>query len=270
MAMDRIFWTPPFTLKSIPAWICPKCNKGTLVPEKDAIKLVESESSKRVRNHEDWEPEWVHGSFGGTLKCSNTKCAEKVLTIGDMNVEMGYEYNPETGEGDPGYYEYLTPMMFAPTIHLFSVHAEVPRNISEAIIDSFKVYWADVSACANKIRNTLELILNFYKVSRTYIEKGKRKNYSLHRRIELFRIEKEYESDHLMAIKWIGNSGSHANDELKTEDILDAYEILEHVLNRLFEKDSIRLKKLSTAINKRRKPNSKKIGKRKRLGGLRK
>ena len=268
MAMDRTPWKAPFTLENLPTWICPECKKGTLIAEKNAIKIIESENSKKEREHENWEPEWIRGSFGGTFKCNNPKCSEKVLTIGSMNVEAGYEYNPKTDEADPGYYEYLTPTMFAPAIHVFNVHAEVPRNITRAIIESFKVYWADISACANKIRNTLELIMDFYKIPKTHAEQGKRKPYSLHRRIELFKSEKKNESEHLMAIKWIGNSGSHANDELKSDDILDAYEILDHVLTRLFEKDSIRVKKLSSTINRRKKPNSKKIYKKKGGNGL--
>ena len=69
-----------------------------------------------------------------------------------------------------------------------------------------------------------------------------------------------------MAIKWIGNFGSHASDLLTKDDVLDAYEILELVISKLYEReDSIRVKKLSKDIVKRKKPlGIKRIKKRKK------
>ncbi len=52
------------------------------------------------------------------------------------------------------------------------------------------------------------------KIQSTYIERRKRKIYSLHKRIEFFKVKKPDEGDLFMAIKWIGNSGSHKNEDL--------------------------------------------------------
>jgi hypothetical protein len=39
----------------------------------------------------------------------------------------------------------------------------------------------------------------------------------------------------LLAIKWIGNLGTHA-DRLTTDDVLDAFDILSYVLEQLYER----------------------------------
>lgn len=254
MAITRTIWKNPFTIDNVPQWTCPSCKSGTLIGDKKTIKIVESVGSKATRGHDEWDQGWVSGAFGGEIKCNNPKCAETVLIIGKMDVQADQEYDEQYGGWTSAYYEYLFPKAFMPALHIFFVHQDIPDSIKKAIAESFKVYWIDTSSCGNKIRTVVELIMDEYKISKIYTDKGKRREYSLHKRIELFKAIKPQEAEQLMAIKWIGNSGSHQNDDLPKDDILDAYEILEHVTVKLYEKDSHRIKKLSKAINKRRKP----------------
>lgn len=92
------------------------------------------------------------------------------------------------------------------------------------------------------------------KISKTHIKKHKRLRYSLHDRIELFEKKKINEAKSLMAIKWIGNSGSHTGDTLTKDGLLDGFDILEDVILKIYDTDSTRIKKLTSAINKRKKP----------------
>ena len=55
-----------------------------------------------------------------------------------------------------------------------------------------------------------------------------------------------------MAIKWIGNIGSHSTENLKKEDCLDAFEMLEHVLYKLYQIEAKKLTSLKNIINKRK------------------
>jgi len=48
----------------------------------------------------------------------------------------------------------------------------------------------------------------------------------------------------LMALKWLGNSGSHSG-EVSRDDLLDAFEILEHALAELLEQKSERIAALA-------------------------
>lgn len=69
--------------------------------------------------------------------------------------------------------------------------------------------------------------------------------YTLHKRIERFKIKNPEQAESLMAIKWIGNSGSHTNRSLTKDDILDSFEILEHVTTKLYETDTKRITQLT-------------------------
>ena len=227
---------------------------GSLIGPKENIKVVESRASQKARSDDDWTPDWISGSFGGTLKCNNVKCGESVLIMGIMSVEDDVEYDEETGMGNLTFSEELFPVAFIPTINIFTIHLDAPGPIKAAVLEAFKVYWIDIASCGNKIRIVVESIMDDQKILKTYINGGKRTGYSLHKRIELFKSTKPEEADLLMAIKWIGNSSSHTGDILTRDDILDAFEILEYVLTKLYEKDSARLKKLSKAINKKKKP----------------
>jgi len=63
-------------------------------------------------------------------------------------------------------------------------------------------------------------------------------------------------SESLLAVKWLGNVGSHS-DELSREDIFDAFDILDVILDDLFVRNRARVKNLVTAINKNKGPAKK-------------
>jgi len=58
-------------------------------------------------------------------------------------------------------------------------------------------------------------------------------------------------ADFLLAIKWIGNTGSHTG-KLERIDVLEAYELLELSLNKLYDDTEIKLSKISKEIIKRK------------------
>lgn len=55
--------------------------------------------------------------------------------------------------------------------------------------------------------------------------------------------------DHLMAVKWLGNAGSHTSRPTD-EDAFDGFELLEHILRERFNP----LGKLTKTINRRNGP----------------
>ena len=254
MAIIRAIFKNAFQSKNIPDWNCPTCHRGTLKSEKNNIKLFEGASSLSIRSHDNWEPEWLHGVFLGLLKCSNTSCGETVIFSGNYNSEENYEFDYFSDRYDMVLNNYLTPINFNPPIHFFEINKDVPIHIRQEIISCFNLYWSDISSSANKVRVVVELIMDDMKVAKTYVHSGKRKGYSLHRRIELFKKVNHEQAELLMAIKWIGNSGSHTSSELTKDDILDSFEILEHVTTKLYETESKRINQLTKKINKRKKP----------------
>ncbi len=94
--------------------------------------------------------------------------------------------------------------------------------------------------------------MNEQGVNKTFLtRRRKRKKYTLHDRIEEFKKKNKEVADYLLAIKWIGNTGSHPG-ELEKEDILEAYQLLEHSLLSLYDNKEERLRKISKEINSRK------------------
>jgi len=84
-------------------------------------------------------------------------------------------------------------------------------------------------------------------------KKGKERAYDLHARIEMFRPTASHLGDKILAVKWLGNSGSHLTG-LKREDVIKAYEMYSYVLEELFDKRTETLTKMAKRINRKRGP----------------
>lgn len=183
-------------------------------------------------------------------------CNDFLSFLGRGGVDHDHYYDNHHNEYIEEYNDVFYPLHFYPPLNLFKISKGCPEDIKNEIIDSFGLFWNDLPSCANKIRTSLEMLMNQQKVKRTFIQGGKRKNLSLHKRIEDFKVTKPGIAEFLLAIKWIGNAGSHTGT-LEKIDVLEAYELLEHSLNKLFDDTEDNLKKITKEINKRK-------GKRKR------
>ena len=60
-----------------------------------------------------------------------------------------------------------------------------------------------------------------------------------------------------MAVKWLGNAGSHSGTTVSAEDVLDAYELMEKLLAEVFNEESKKLKALAKKIIENKGPSSK-------------
>jgi hypothetical protein len=79
---------------------------------------------------------------------------------------------------------------------------------------------------------------------------------SLHERIGILKLRAASVVDALLAIKWVGNAGSHLG-QLTRDDVFDAFDILETVLDDLFVRNRATTQKLIRDINKRKGPRTK-------------
>jgi hypothetical protein len=73
---------------------------------------------------------------------------------------------------------------------------------------------------------------------------------SLHARLDAFATTEPVVGPKLMALKWLGNAGSH-DGEVSKADLLDAFEILEHALGEIVEKRSKRVATLAKKLMKK-------------------
>lgn len=215
---------------------CPKCN-GLLqfIPD----SFVKAETTKSTSDYKNY-------IFTGRYHCLN--CKEPVIITG-----TGYSNEFNLTYYDPDDILY-TPLFFTPTIHLFKIHPKCPQKVRNEIIRSFSLFWHDIDSCVNKLRLSLELLMNSQKINKTAAIDGKKSKHklTLHKRIDLFKKKNQKVGEILEAIKWIGNKGSHADNKLIVNEVIDAYELLEHALNELYEPPKDPIYDLAKQINKRK------------------
>jgi hypothetical protein len=253
MTIEREIWLWSFDGDGPTPWPCPKCNRARLHLVQGTLHKTETAESARAHDHPAWEPDWVDGRFTCMLQCPDCQNPSAVAGTYKVHEEYRHRDNPES---EAHVVEEFTPQFFSDPPAIVNVPALVPKHIVEELEASFRLYWVSAESCANSIRSAVELLLTHFKVKRTRINsKGKRIFLSLHERIELFRRTNPRLADALMAVKWIGNAGSHSQP-LERRDLLDGYELIEHVLDELFVQREKRIAKLSRQINQRRRPRS--------------
>jgi hypothetical protein len=226
---------------------CPKCEVGVLdYGKKSGFIRSETEESKHMNSYGGYS--YSDYVFSVHLNCNN--CNETVVACGFMSEE-----NYPSGEEEM-IKRAVTPIAFYPAPKIIHVPSSCPQTVKNILEESFGLYWLNLASCANKIRVSIEVLLTELNIPLINVTKNGKAELSLHRRLEKFSELNPNVAQHLIAIKWIGNAGSHFS-ELKTKDVLDAYELVEFSLDRLYNDNEKRLIELSKEINKNKKPTKK-------------
>ena len=251
--MKRHLWNSSVSETYCPSWQCPICKKGTLQLRQNSLVHSETIDSLHWHNAEDWGPEYIAYTFSAWADCSDMQCKEQFVLAGTGGIEQEY-----TGDED-GSSEWVNcfyPKWVSPTLDMIDLPTKCPRPISQALRDAFALYWSQPEACAGRIRVAVEALLSHLRVPEVEITNaGKTSSLRLHRRIELFAKENPEVGNQLMALKWLGNTGSHGN-KVTTGDILDGLELLEHSLVEVLEKRSEKMAALAKKLIDRHGPNT--------------
>lgn len=252
--MDRKPLKRAFTLEQPSEWTCPTCGKGILSIKKETFALEELAHS-RDHSHEAWDPDWVEYVYTCLLYCSNSNCKEVVASTGTGRVDFDVEYD-ENGEHEQIWSDYFRPKFFEPPLKIIAIPEICPKPVASSLNESFKQLFISPSASANSIRISLEHLLNDIKVKRYKLINGKRRVISLHERIS--NIPQKYSElkELILAVKWLGNAGSHDSEKVTIDDVLDAFEMTEHVLSEIYEPKKRTLKALAKKVNKKKGPTS--------------
>jgi hypothetical protein len=187
------------------------------------------------------------------LYCTNDKCKEVVALSGSGSVDYSVGED-EHGEPEQICEDYYRPKYFDPPLRLIAIPSSCPKSVSEPIGESFSLFFASPSAAANNIRVGIEQLLTELKIKRFNSVKGKRRFINLHIRITLLPSQYSGIKDLIFAIKWLGNSGSHSGESIGMDDVMDAYEFLEHILEEIYGKKAKKLKALAKKVNKKKGP----------------
>nr|WP_293834097.1 DUF4145 domain-containing protein [uncultured Arsenicibacter sp.] len=242
MAFNREIWLKWRVRKP-----CPSCTIGLLIPPSNNVGYLKSETerSKELNSYGGYYR--TESVFSLHLKCSN--CNETVAVSGFMIED---DYPDEDGDLPQ---KSITPIAFYPPPKIIHVPESCPVNVRTILNETFGLYWLDVGSCANKIRIAIEVLMDELAIPRTRTNKSKQVELTLHARLELFKKQNVDVAENLMAIKWIGNAGSHFS-EIKNHDVLDAYELLEHSLERLYNDRDRNIAQIRNQINAAKKPRN--------------
>lgn len=251
--MDRKLYKVPFTLEKTPDWLCPYCGKGVLRFIDGTFRHEERRHSREARDHDAWDPDWIEYSYSGMLRCSNDQCKECVANTGvgggGIDVVFGHDGEPEQTWAD-----FFRPKYFEPPLAIINLPAEYPNSVTEPLAESFRLFFSSPASASNNIRIALESLLTELGIKRFVVKNGKRQFLNLHSRIGLLPVKYTDLRDLLFAIKWLGNAGSHADSAVTLDDVMDAYELIDHVLQELYAQRSKKAKDLAKLVNKKKGP----------------
>lgn len=251
MSINRAVWKGSFMIDKAPKWPCPKCETGFLKLDAESFK-VRQQAIPPEFDPEDWDPRMITYTYSGIFICTNESCKEPFASCGQGEVIEDY-YEDGNNYLNSTYEDWFTPEYFFPSLAIFPVPRKCPETIAAEIRLSFRLFFCDPAAAANHIRKSIENILTEKGIKRFHGNNGKRTIISLHQRIKLYEAKDKDVAERLFAIKWLGNAGSHAG-ELTKDDVLDAYEILETVLDDLYIGHGKLIKKKVSLLNKRKRP----------------
>ncbi len=266
MTFNRSGWQFYFDPGKTTQWRCGSCRKGHLASLKETVKKFETAASIRAaKRMQDWHPDMTEGRFTARFRCS--QCKEVVGVVGSYDVA---EVSTQVAEDDWDMVQTWTfrPWLFTQAPVLFEIPHKTPTEVRKRIEESFSLLWCDRPACGNRIRTAVEDILTDRKITRFKRKKGKGKKgrlirRSLHERIKEFEAKELDLANQLMAIKWLGNAGSHPG-ALTDGDLLDAYQILSHAIDELYSPQSKQFATIVKTIVKSKKPRSARKRRRKR------
>jgi hypothetical protein len=256
--MDRKLFKVPFRENHAPNWLCPRCDVGLLRMEPETFFRVESEDSKRMKEHDAWDPEWIRYRFSSMLACTNDQCGDHVALVGTGDVSIDVIFQGD-GEPEQEWADFFTPKFFEPPLKLISIPEDCPEAVRAPLTESFRLVFSSPAAASNSTRIALEALLTELRVPRFSQTSGKKRGLlSLHARIGLLPKKFEELKEMFFAVKWLGNAGSHSGRELSLDDAFDAYELVAHILDSVYSDRSKKLASLAKKVNKKKGPSTRK------------
>lgn len=250
MPVDRNLYSKSITKEGAPNWPCPRCRGGhfRLVP--DSLVSSWTGDTRASSSDESFDPSWVELRFGAMLKCDNHRCSEIAVVAGTGMVAE----RPDEYMGNMSYEDVFSPKYFLPSPRLIDIPVNAPAKVVSELEQAFVASWSDYASAGNRIRAAIERLLDSLRVQRLTVNvKGKREPINLHNRISKIKGKHTAAHDSLIAIKWIGNAGSHSN-ALTREAVFDALDIFESVLAGLYSKHPSVITRLVKSVNARKGP----------------
>lgn len=245
--MNRDLWLQYTSKDACPPWICPACKKSNVSLLAKSLVHKETVESRSAHDRVQWDPDWIRYVFTAWAECLHSSCKQVFALSGTGGVSPEYDED----SGSTVWEDYFEPMQCHPMPDIIELPNRCPSDVAHELRSAFSLFWAQPEACAGRIRVALECLMNSLGVpKRKKTTAGKFIELSLHGRIEAFAKNNLHFGGQLMALKWPGNAGSHDSDVSKN-DLLDAFEIMEHALSELIGKRSDKVAALAKKLIKK-------------------
>lgn len=237
-----------FDIQKTTDFDCPYCFKSKLAPQRNAdrkLVMINGLSSEHRKYHEtsnDGDETEVH-TFALALECTNPECRMVTIVIGRLDA-----YPDDSGDVRE-YDTTVTPRFFYPPVAVVPVPSYIPKDIREELLRSYALYFADPASAANPLRSAVECFMD---VTDTPKERHGGKPITLHDRLRDFKEKNAELAELLVAVKWLGNDGSHYGHGLTHDDLLKAYEVFLHAMGKWFDNFESRVKDHASHIAKGR------------------
>lgn len=242
--MERNLWSNQYlTVNSCPAYPCVICQKGSLVLVKNSLRFKEDAESANSHKHEGFDWDWVSYTFTAWAQCTHPSCKQEYALSGVGGIE------PQMNEeGEFVFEDYFLPKSCNPMPDIIEFPPKCPNDVIKELRTAFTVFWINNAACASRLRVALELLMTHLGVPKSkQIKSGKLLDMSLHDRIDAFAQKETPIGTQLMALKWLGNTASH-DSTVETDDLLDAFEIMEYALKEIIGGQSARVAELAKKL----------------------
>lgn len=220
--MDEKFFHTHFRSENIPTWLCPMCGGNSLACSPEGFN--QQDKVPFDPNHPEFSPHFIEYVFSMNLKCTIPSCDCRVVCIGTG--EVSQECLHESSD-DWGWFDTFEVKFFEPPLRLFTPPKRTPRGVIKALETSFSTFFSSPSTSLSTLRAALEVLLGEMEVS-SVDEKGQ--FLSLAKRINSLPEEYRKIVEPANAIRWLGNDGTHIGHHVRRSDVIDGYNIFEHIL----------------------------------------
>lgn len=212
---------------------CPKCASGHIRFGRPAED--EDHASATSKDHVAWEPEWIHGTFSIRGECENPSCRLAAHGSGDFWVSYATRrYDSYWDEAQETYAKFYRLAHIHPAPQLMAMPEGTPALLQEGIRRASRVFLADPPFAATALRSVVEALLTDQGVP-ALTPNGK--FLSADKRIREWEAagpNREATARLLLAVKWIGNEGTHEVGNLSAEDVLEGASFLDEAFHRLY------------------------------------
>ncbi len=144
-----------------------------------------------------------------------------------------------------------------PGLRMIDIPERTPRAVNLLVHEAAEILFSNPLAAAGTLRRAVEAMLDNLKVRKTKTtKKGKRVRMSTHGRVLLLEDKRRDVAKALLAVKWIGNSGSHEANSLTVVQVLDAADMFAYALRLAYDHTEPALKRKITQVNRSKRPIS--------------